>query len=56
MRFDDIPLQDRLSEKFIRRDDSRILAMHERVIECREWLNELYYNLTEKFQYVEQPF
>lgn len=56
MRFTDIPLKDRLSEKFIRRDDSKILAAHERVIECREWLNELHYNLTEKLQYIEQPF
>lgn len=56
MRFNDIPMQERLFEKFVRRDDKKIRQIPERVEECREWLNELHYNLTEKLQYVEQPF
>jgi hypothetical protein len=56
MRFSDIPMVDRVHERFIRRDDFKIRAIPDRVTECREWLNELHHNLTEKTQYVEMPF
>jgi hypothetical protein len=56
MRFTDIPIQDRMFERFIRRDDKKIRQVIERVEECREWLNELHHNLTAKTEYVQDPF
>jgi hypothetical protein len=56
MRFGDLPLIDRMTEKFIRRDDKKIQSIPDRVTECREWLNELHFNLTEKLQFIEDPF
>jgi hypothetical protein len=40
MRFDDIPMEDRMFIQVVKRDDEKIEAIHERVIECREWLTE----------------
>lgn len=48
MRFSDIPREERVHEKFIRRDDKKINQIPDRVKECREWLNELHFNLTER--------
>jgi hypothetical protein len=39
MRFDDIPLDERLIEFTIDRNDDDIQKMYKRVEECREWLN-----------------
>jgi hypothetical protein len=40
--FDDIPMQERMFEINIDRDDDKIEAIKERVIQCREWLNETF--------------
>lgn len=48
MRFGDIPRDERIHEKFIRRDDSKIAQIPDRVKECREWLSELHINITER--------
>lgn len=48
MRFGDIPQQERVHEKFIRRDDKKIDQIPDRVKECREWMAELHFNLTER--------
>lgn len=53
MRFGDMSLADRMTEKFIRRDDGKINLIPDRVKECREWLNELHTNLTERSQIVQ---
>jgi hypothetical protein len=47
-KFEDIAQQERVHEKFVRRDDKKINQIPDRVKECREWLNELHYNLTER--------
>ncbi len=46
--FSDIPKNERIHEKFIRRDDVKINQIPDRVKECREWLNELHFNITER--------
>jgi hypothetical protein len=48
MRFGDIPREERVHEKHIRRDDSKINQIPDRVKECREWLSELHFNITER--------
>jgi hypothetical protein len=48
MRFSDIPRAERVHEIFLRRDDRKIAQIPDRVKECREWLSELHYNITEK--------
>lgn len=48
MRFSDIPREERVHEKFIRRDDNKINQIPDRVKECREWLSELHTNLAER--------
>lgn len=48
MRFGDIPREDRVHEKYVRRDDSKINQIPDRVKECREWLHELHTNITER--------
>lgn len=48
MRFADIPMEERVDEKHIRRDESKINQIPDRVKECREWLSELHHNITEK--------
>lgn len=48
LRFGDIPQEERVHEKFVRRDDKKIDQIPDRVKECREWLQELHYNLTER--------
>lgn len=40
MIFDDIPLNEKLIEFHIERNDADIMKMHQRVEECRKWLNE----------------
>lgn len=40
MTFGDIPLNERLIEFHIERSDADIMKMHQRVEECRKWLNE----------------
>ena len=40
MTFGDIPLNERLIEFTINRNDADIMKMHARVEECRKWLNE----------------
>lgn len=37
--FDDIPMNERVFTKVIKRDDTYIKEGYERVIKCREWLN-----------------
>jgi hypothetical protein len=56
MRFGDIPMNDRMTEKFIRRDEGKIRQIPERVEECREWLNELHENLTARMPVLQEPF
>jgi hypothetical protein len=48
MRFKDIPREERVHEIFIRRDDKKIAQIPDRVKECREWLGELHFNITER--------
>lgn len=48
MRFGDIPREERVHEKFVRRDEQKINQIPDRVKECREWLSELHRNLTER--------
>jgi hypothetical protein len=48
MRFGDIPREERVHEKFVRRDDKKINQIPDRVKECREWFDELHFNLTER--------
>lgn len=48
MRFGDIPREERVHEKHVRRDDSKINQIPDRVKECREWLSELHFNITER--------
>jgi hypothetical protein len=48
MRFGDIVPTERVHEKFIRRDDNKINQIPDRIKECREWLSELHFNLTER--------
>lgn len=38
MKFDDIPMNERVVEFIINRDDKAIEAVHNRVLECREYL------------------
>ena len=40
MTFNDIPMDERLIEFTIERNDADIMKMHSRVEECRKWLNE----------------
>lgn len=40
MVYDDIPLEEKVLEMDIPRNDQHIEKIHERVIECREWMNE----------------
>lgn len=40
MTFGDIPMEERLSEFVVKRDDELIQQMKNRVIICREWLND----------------
>lgn len=59
MRFDDIPMNERVFEQFVRRDDNKIKAAHDRIVECREWLNEFHTTLTEKAKVLQptgEPF
>jgi hypothetical protein len=48
MRFSDIPRTERIHEKLVLRDDRKINQIPDRVKECREWLNELHTNITER--------
>lgn len=48
MRFGDIPREERVHEKHVRRDESKINQIPDRVKECREWLSELHSNITDK--------
>lgn len=48
MRFGDIPREERVHEKHVRRDESKINQIPDRVKECREWLSELHFNITER--------
>jgi hypothetical protein len=57
MRFDDIPMIERSFDQFVPREEWRIKAAHERVKECRVWLNELHESLTAKMPVLqEEPF
>lgn len=40
MTFDDIPLNERLIEFTIQRNDADIMRIHSRVEQCRKWLND----------------
>lgn len=40
--FDDIPMNERVHTKVIKRDDAYIQDGYERVIKCRQWLNKEY--------------
>lgn len=42
MKFDDIPIKERLHEVFIERDDEAIRKLYKRILQCRKWLNETY--------------
>ena len=43
MIYDDIPLKERVIEIVIERDEDAIKSIHDRVIDCREYLNEHYF-------------
>jgi hypothetical protein len=38
--YDDIPIEERIHEVQIERNDETIEAIHNRVVECRAWMNE----------------
>jgi hypothetical protein len=40
MTFDDIPMEDRAFEQIVARDEDQIAAMHDRAIQCRQWLRQ----------------
>ncbi len=56
MRFGDISQEERVHEKFVRRDEVKIKLIPDRVKECREWMAELHENLTAKTQIMEVEF
>lgn len=56
MRFGDIAQQERVHEKFVRRDEAKIKQIPDRVKECRDWMAELHTNLVERIPVSEVEF
>lgn len=46
-KYDDIPLEDRVHEFFVERDDSKMQACYKRVEDCRKWMNENLFKVTQ---------
>lgn len=45
MTYDDIPLNERMHEEIVERDDAAIKSLYERIKKCRDWMNENLFKL-----------